>query len=138
MTENVPTPEKWIRSKLVTAVGSVAGIFPVLARQDASFPLVVYRRSSTTRQRGLTGNYGRPIAVFLVSIVSESYSQVKDMSEAIRLGLDNFTGEAEGAKIVLSALVSESDSMERPREGQSKPLYRVDHTYEVRFEESIA
>jgi hypothetical protein len=35
------------------------------------------------------------------------------------------------------SLVSEADNMERPAEGQAKPLYRVDQVYEVRFIESV-
>jgi hypothetical protein len=97
---------------------------------------VVYRRVSTTRERGLGGNFGVPVAVFSLSIVSESYSEVKSIADQIRVALDNFTGEAAGAKIVLSSLTTESDSMERPRDGQAKPLYRVDQSYEVRFQET--
>jgi len=129
----VSFPEKWLRGQIAAATS--AGIHPVLAAQNAPYPLVVYRRTSTTRERGLGGNYGVPVAVFSVSIVSESYSEVKSISDSIRLSVDNFTGEANGARIVLSSLVAESDGMERPREGQSKPLYRVDQTYEVRFSE---
>lgn len=128
-------PEKWLLSGIKAATN--AGVHPVLASQNADYPLVVYRRSSTTRERGLTGQFGMPVAVFSVSIVAESYSQVKGIADDIRVALDNFTGEASGAKIVLSSLVSESDGMERPRDGQSKPLYRVDHTYEVRFQETV-
>jgi hypothetical protein len=40
-------------------------------------------------------------------------------------------------KIVTTALVSEQDNMERPFEGQAKPLYRVDQVYEVRFVETV-
>jgi len=129
----VSFPEKWLRGQVSAA--TAAGIYPVLAAQNAPYPLVVYRRTSTTRERGLGGNYGVPVAVFSVSIVSESYSEVKTIADSIRLSVDNFTGEANGAKIVLSSLVAESDGMERPREGQSKPLYRVDQIYEVRFSE---
>jgi hypothetical protein len=129
------SPEKWLRSSLDSA--TTAGIYPVLATQNAPFPLVVYRRTGTRRDRSLQGGHGLPIATFSVSIVSESYSQAKDIADSIRLATDNFTGEAHGTRIILSALVSESDNMERPPEGQAKPLYRVDQVYEVRFQETL-
>lgn len=128
-------PEKWLRSRLDAA--TTAGIHPVLAPLNASLPLVVYRRNGTRRERTLVGNVGRPVATFSVSIVAETYSQVKEIADSVRLSVDNFTGESDGVKIVNVALASESDNMERPPEGQSKPLYRVDQIYEVRFQESV-
>lgn len=128
-------PEKWLRSQLDSA--TTAGIYPVMAVQNAPYPLVVYRRTGTRRDRGLTGNFGVPVATFSVSVVSETYTQAKDIADSIRLAVDNFTGDAHGVKIIQTALASEADNMERPLEGQAKPLYRVDQVYEVRFQESV-
>jgi hypothetical protein len=128
-------PEKWLRSQLDSA--TTAGIYPVLASQNAPYPLVVYRRTGTRRDRGLTGNFGVPVATFSVSIVAETYTQVKEIADSIRLSCDNFTGESHGVKIIQTVLAAESDNMERPLEGQSKPLYRVDQVYEVRFQETV-
>jgi hypothetical protein len=128
-------PEKWLKARLDAA--TTAGIHPILAPQNAPFPLVVYRRTGTRRDRGLRGNVGRPVATFAVSIVAESYGQAKEISDSIRLSVDNFTGSASGLTIDNTALVSESDNMERPYEGQAKPLYRVDQVYEVRFYENV-
>jgi hypothetical protein len=128
-------PEKWLRSQLDSA--TTAGIYPVLASQNAPYPLVVYRRTGTRRDRGLTGNFGVPVATFSVSIVAETYTQVKEIADSIRLSCDNFTGDSHGVKIIQTVLASESDNMERPLEGQAKPLYRVDQVYEVRFQESV-
>jgi hypothetical protein len=131
----VAYPEKWLRSKLDEA--TAAGIHPILAPQNAPFPLVVYRRTGTRRERNMGGNVGRPIATFSVSIVAETYSQAKEIAEAIRLNVDNFTGDYSGLTIVFTSLVSEADNMERPPEGQAKPLYRVDQVYEVRYHENV-
>lgn len=128
-------PEKWLRAKLDEA--TTAGIHPILAPQNAPLPLVVYRRTGTRRERNMGGNVGRPIATFSVSIVAESYSEAKDIAEAVRLKVDNFTGDYSGLTIVFTSLVSEADNMERPNEGQAKPLYRVDHVYEVRYHENV-
>jgi hypothetical protein len=130
----MPAPETWLRNAITQA--TTAGVHPVLAPQNAPFPLVVYRRSATRRERGLTGNFGVPVATFSVSIVAQSYSEVKDIADAVRLKADNFTGEFSGVKIITTALASESDNMERPPDGQAKPLYRVDQVYEVRFQET--
>ena len=49
-------PEKWLRSRLDAS--TTAGIHPVLAPQNAAFPLIVYRRTGTRRERNLMGNVG--------------------------------------------------------------------------------
>lgn len=128
-------PEKWLRARLDSA--TTAGIYPVLAPQNAPFPLVVYRRTGTRRDRAMNVNVGRPVATFSVSIVCETYTQAKDIADAIRLAVDNFTGVYQGITIVSAALASEADNMERPPEGQAKPLYRVDQVYEVKYHESV-
>lgn len=128
-------PEKWLRSRLDAATS--AGIHPVMAPQNAAFPLVVYRRTGTRRERDMRGNVGRPVGTFSVSIVSYTYSEAKQIADDIRLAVDNFTGGGDGVTIVNTALVSEADNMERPLEGQAKPLYRVDQTYEVRYHENV-
>lgn len=128
-------PEKWLRSRLVLA--TTAGIHPVLGPQNSSFPIVVYRRTGTRRERSLVGNVGRPVATFSVSIVSYTYSEAKEISDSIRLTVDNFTGTAEGVTIMNTALASEADNFERPLEGQAKPLYRIDQVYEVRYQETV-
>jgi hypothetical protein len=69
--------------------------------------------------------------------VTETYTEAKDISDAIRLAVDNFTGESNGVTIISTSLVSEADNMERPPEGQAKPLYRIDQVYEVRFIETV-
>lgn len=129
------SPEKWLRERLDLA--TTAGIHPVLAPQNAPFPLIVYRRTGTRRDRSLGGGMGVPVATFSASIVCETYTQAKDIADAVRLSVDNFTGESNGVTIVNASLVSEVDNMERPPEGQAKPLYRVDQVYEVRFIESV-
>lgn len=128
-------PEKWLRERVDLA--TTAGVYPVLATQNAPFPLVVYRRTGTRRDRSLGGNNGVPVATFSVSIVSETYSQAKEIADEIRMKVDNFTGDSQGVRIISAALVSEQDNMERPPEGQAKPLYRVDQVYEVRFQETV-
>jgi len=128
-------PEKWLRSRLDQA--TTASIHPILAPQTAAFPIVVYRRTGTRRDRNLRGNVGRPVATFSVVIVSEGYGSAKEIANSIRLSVDNFTGSFSGVTIDHTALVSESDNMERPAEGQTTPLYRVDQVYEVRYHESV-
>lgn len=128
-------PETWLRNAISQA--TTAGVHPVMATQNAPFPLVVYRRTGTRRDRGLTGNFGVPVATFSVSIVSQTYSEAKDIADSIRRQCDNFTGDFSGVKIITVMLSSESDNMERPPEGQSKPLYRVDQVYDVRFQETV-
>jgi len=128
------SPERLVRSCLAAAAPG-AGVYPVMAVQNAPFPLIVYRRTGTRREKGLGGTFPVPVGTFAVAIVSETYFELKDLGDSIRAKLNNFTGEGDGAKIITSALVSESDNMEPPLEGRDKPLYRLDQVYEIRFQE---
>ena len=62
------TPEKWLRSAIVGA--TTAGVYPVMAPQNASLPIVVYRRSGTTRSRNIQSQTGMPVATFSVATVT--------------------------------------------------------------------
>ena len=130
-------PEKWLYSKIVEGAPGVP-VHPVMAPQDTDFPAIVYRRTGTRREKDLSlGSIGRPVASFQVSVVSKTYLEAKELADSVRMKVDNFTGTASSVTIHLSVLASESDGMERPLDGQAKPIYRVDQTYEVRFTESV-
>jgi len=128
------SPEILVRDRLASA-SQGAGVYPVMAVQNAPFPLIVYRRTGTRREKGLGGTFPVPVGTFAVAIVAETYSEAKAIADSVRGSLNNFTGEGGGAKIITSALASESDNMEPPLEGRGKPLYRVDQVYEIRFQE---
>lgn len=136
----MPSPEKLIYAKLAAACPT-AGVHPVMAVQDAPFPLIVYRRTSTRRDRTLNGMNlpasacPPPVGTYAVAVVAETFTEVVDMADSVRVSLNNFTGEGSGGKIISSALVSEIHTMEPPLEGRDKPLYRVDQVYEIRFQE---
>lgn len=130
----MPYPEQWIRGAIEKASGCPS--YPVAVPEGVPVPFVVYRRSSTVRERVLEYQTASPVATFEVWVVADSYLAAKDLGERIRLGLDNFNGSEGGLTIEHAYLTDESDGEADYDEGQDKPTFTVQQTYEVRFQET--
>ena len=125
--------EEWLSAQLVIANPAVA--FPMIAPQGQPLPIVIYRRMRTTRERHLTSGAGMPVASFALSVYANTYAAGKAIASDIRTQLDNFTGEASGVTINRCQIEDESDEVELPSDGNSKPVYIVSMSFEVCFTE---
>lgn len=128
-------PEQWLKAAIEAASGCDA--YPLIAQEGAALPYVVYGRSSTSREVVMsTSNVGvRPAAEFSVEIYAQTYSETKTLSDAIRQSCHNFNGTANGVTIRLSLLVEERDGDPVFFDGQDRPTFVVEQTYQVRWEE---
>jgi len=127
-------PEQWLRAALETA--GMCRAWPVQASEDAVPPFLVYGRTGTVRERVLPDSIRAPVATFQVAVYAETYIGAKDLAAAVRRGLDNFQGTAEGVTIGHAYLVDESDGEPVDFAGEGKPTYAVMMTFEVRYQES--
>lgn len=66
---------------------------------------------------------------------SLTYAEAKSISEEIRSALDEYVGSNAGVVIERSTMTDESDDIDLPTDGQSKPIYIVALNFEVRFQE---
>jgi hypothetical protein len=132
----MPFPEQWAKSAIETSSGCQA--FPVIAPEGASVPYVVYGRLSTDRGINMVGNVNvtfSPAAQFQVEIYAATYFSAKTLADAIRQVMHNFTGTANGVTIRSSLLADERDGNPVFFDGQDKPTYSVEQTYQIRWEE---
>lgn len=135
-------PEQWLHDLLHQATGAIP--YPA-HRSDLlpSLPAVGYLRTETEREHTL-GPVPTPItmAIFDVDIRAESYIEVKEMADDIRLAIDaearaNFSGAYQVAKIVHARITAEVDGEAEYIEGRSEPAaYVVSLTVETHFEET--
>ena len=128
-------PEIWLKDAIQNAAGIAA--HPVMAPEDAVMPFAIYQRKATERPLALnplTGN--TPTVTMDVMIVSRSYMQGKDIAEALRFGLCDFTGNASGVIITSVALVQQADGDAIERDGETIPDYIQDLTFEIRYREN--
>lgn len=129
-------PEQWLKAAIEAA--SSVQAWPMEAPEGASLPYVVYGRTSTTREQIMAGPVAvavRPSAQFQVLVFAPSYSAVKTLADQVRLALHNFNGTAHGVTIRECLIQEEADGPPDYLEGQDKPTYQVDQTYQIRWEE---
>lgn len=128
-------PETWLRGAIEAATG--CRTYPVQAAELAATPYVVYQRTNTNRERTTMANAAIPVAAFSVVVYADTYTAVKELAERIRLGADNFKGEADGVIIERSHLVDEADGDLVDFAGEGKPTYSVVMSFEIRFREGV-
>jgi hypothetical protein len=108
------------------------------APEGAALPYVIYGRTSTQRELVMAGPGPinvRPAAQFSVLLYASTYSGVKSLADSVRLALHNFNGTANGVTIRECLITEELDGPPDYLDGQDKPTYTVDHTYQIRWEE---
>ncbi len=124
--------EQWLSAEL-SALSAPA--FPLTAPQGQSLPIVIYKRTGTSRERTLANAIGLPVASFEINVYSLTYAEAKSISEEIRSALDEYVGTNAGVVVERSTMTDESDDIDLPTDGQSKPIYIVALDFEVRFQE---
>ena len=124
--------EQWLSAELSALT---APAFPLTAPQGQALPIVIYKRTGTSRERTLANAIGLPVASFEINVYSLTYAEAKSLSEEIRSALDEYVGTNAGVVVERSTMTDESDDIVLPSEGQSKPIYIVSLNFEVRFQE---
>jgi hypothetical protein len=124
-------PEQWLRVALEDAAR--CRVFPVMAPENSLPPFVIYQRNGTVRERVTVDRCRVPVATFSVWIHTETYLEGKRLADEIRLGLDNFKGEAGGVTIQRAFLADEMDGEPVDFAGEGKPTYTVQMLFEVRY-----
>ena len=124
--------EQWLSAELSALT---APAFPLTAPQGQALPIVIYKRTGTSRERTLANAIGLPFASFEINIYSLTYAEAKSLSEEIRSALDEYVGTNAGVVVERSTMTDESDDIDLPTDGQSKPIYIVALNFEVRFQE---
>ena len=124
--------EQWLSAELSALT---APAFPLTAPQGQSLPIVIYKRTGTSRERTLANAIGLPVASFEINVYSLTYAEAKSLSEEIRSALDEYVGTNAGVVVERSTMTDESDDIDLPTDGQSKPIYIVALNFEVRFQE---
>ena len=124
--------EQWLSAELSALT---APAFPLTAPQGQALPIVIYKRTGTSRERTLANAIGLPVASFEINVYSLTYAEAKSLSEEIRSALDEYVGTNAGVVVERSTMTDESDDIDLPSDGQSKPIYIVALNFEVRFQE---
>lgn len=106
--------------------GTAARIYPNVVPQDAALPAMAYQRISALRRatHGAPASLARPR--IQLTMLSESYSQVKSLAAAVREALDGYQGTAANVKVGAALVEDETDEY-----GSSNNLHVVRQDYMI-------
>lgn len=125
-------PEGWLKSAIEEAE---VDAYPLVVPEGTLPPFVVYSRTSTAREESLDGSAGSPVGTFLIEIYADGYVQAKDLADAVRAEINNFSGSASGATIQWTALTEEADGDPVLLDGREKPTYLIQQTLQITWVE---
>ncbi len=115
-------------------------IFPVYAQASAVQPYIIYRRTSTRRDRIHTGTglTGLSSAIFSVICWAKTQNVAKDLALKVRARLDGAgKGGVDWDSIIVNGVMvtGDDDVFEQYPEIIEKQLYGRELTVEIRYEE---
>lgn len=104
----------------LVGAGDGARIYPNVVPQDAGLPAIAYQRISSLRRavHGSPASLARPRVQ--LTLIAESYSQVKALAAATRAALDGYVGTAGGVVVGVALVDDETDEF-----GNSNNLHVV-------------
>ena len=129
--------ETFMKEKLEQALPGVP-VYPVFAPENQPTPFCVYQRNTTDRSRVMPHATGCPMTAFSVTVYTDTYIAGKEMTDCIRLVIDNFTGtygNDDTIEIQQCYLVDESDGAPIEFEGESKPAYAAETSFTIKYRE---
>jgi len=134
------SPEAAIRNRLVTtaAVSAIIGskVYPVIAPAEATLPFLTWRRMSVQRQQSLSGPVGTPSVMLSVDLFAETYEAVRDLADNVRLSLDGWGGTFQNTVVANVSLDNESDGFATLAGGDLPPVYTVQMTFSILWQET--
>lgn len=83
--------------------------FPNQIPQGQKLPAVIYKQEKGDREHIMAGAVGLVNSQYSITCYAESYSQAKELSEAVRKCLDGYSGTVESVSIEGIFLEDETD-----------------------------
>jgi hypothetical protein len=134
------SPEAAVRNRLVstTAVTNLVGtrVYPVIAPADAALPFLTWRRMSVQRQQSLSGPIGTPTVMLTVDLFATTYEAARDIADAVRVSLDGWGGTFQNTVVANVSLENESDGFVQLAGGDLPPVYTVQMTFSILWQET--
>ena len=122
-----------------TAVGT--RIYPMVARQGAALPYIVFQRISANHVDSTTGSSGLCEARIQVDCVTDGdlagYLTARTLAEHVRDALQGYTGVAGTIDIDIIRLLDDRDGLQEEIEGSEKVRFVVSSDFAVWFAEAI-
>lgn len=95
-------------------------VYPLVMPQKTTLPATTYQTTALKPDRNLAGNTGRMTATIRINAWAETYTEAKNLAEALRTALNDYSGAMGSDTIQRSGVESETDGWDEETE-----LYRV-------------
>ena len=128
---------------LLLADATVSGlvgtrIYPVRLPQGVTYPAISYTTISGTRPQNTTGSSGQSGPRIQLDFWSLSFAEAKALSEAARLVLQGFKGDAGSPAVAIQGAFFDSERDWFDPDASTAGAYRVSHDYFIWHEEPSA
>ncbi len=117
------SPEAWLKARIETATGATA--WPLVPRESAPLPFVVYSREATERPLQTSGLAGFAEGAFTLEVCGDPWTSARAAADAIVASVHNFTGTGQGAIIDHVHVSDDRDGTPVYIEGRDMPMYFV-------------
>ena len=111
-------------------------IYPQELPQDATFPAIVYERTSNEHLRSNDGPTGLVTASYDVTTWGDRFPDARKLSDAVRLALDGYSGTVDSVKIGFIIIENEVDLFDEPLLDERRRC-GVRQQYTVSYDETI-
>lgn len=132
------SPEAVLRAALIASptVSAVVGsrIFPIVSYSEP-LPLIIWKRVGITREHSLSGPIGTPTVSVEMQLIAETYEQVRELADKVRLVLDGYGGTLNNTEVKHVYLEQEADDFVQLAGGELPPAYQVTQTYSILWQE---
>lgn len=116
--------------------GATPRIYPVRRPQAVTGDAICFWRTSGGHDHNLTGSSGTAIGTFAIEAISSSYTNADAIAEAIRQGMQGFSGTMGSTAVKSVILDDEQDGYDDPLDGSDVVTYRIALLYRIRYTES--
>jgi hypothetical protein len=111
-------------------------VYALNAPHSATYPFMVYRRSSIDREQTLSNPLGVPEVSIDFEVYGQTYEQAREVADAVRATLDGYGGSALGCTVSQTSLEAESDDFVTLQGGDLPPAYQITMTFDAWWQES--
>ena len=120
------------------AVAMLVGrkVYAVMAPQSATYPFIVYRRTSIDREQTLGSPMGVPRVSVEYQVFAGSYEAAREVADAVRAALDGYGGSVLGCTVSQTSLEAEADDFVTLQGGDLPPAYQITMTFDTWWQES--
>lgn len=120
------------------AVAMLVGrkVYAVMAPQSATYPFIVYRRTSIDREQTFSAPMGVPRVSVEYQVFAGSYEAAREVADAVRAALDGYGGSALGCTVSQTSLEAEADDFVTLQGGDLPPAYQITMTFDTWWQES--